>query len=176
MDTRKGIVRSEAGGEHPTLGRLTPGDVLDVPANLWSDALFAPVAGDSPVELPAVAPEALEGLDQRLQAAQDRVGDLEAMQAQTQAVAAQAAAVQVAMDELRGVSRQLRALEARIATRQAEAQADLAAMRRDLSLLLLDFDAAARRLATLAAPPAPAPPEAEPTQAAPVAESAQAPE
>lgn len=157
-ETRTGMVRTGVGGEHPTLGLLTPGQVVDVPAGLWSDELFAPCASQ-PAEsaapaVPVVDGTLLVGLDERIAAAETTLAGVAGEVARAEALAAKAPAVQAAMDELRRAARRIAERQAAIAARRAEIAAELETLRRDLATDMLAAEEAARALTTLLAPAA----------------------
>jgi hypothetical protein len=156
-DTLTGMVRSGVGGEHPTLGRLTPGQVLEVPAGMWSDALFAPVESGSEVSesLPVVRDEVIIGLDDRIREAETAIDGLEVLQREAGEAVAKVPAMQSAIDTLRVVARRVRERQAAIERRRGEIVAELAAMRRDLATDLLAAESAAQALAAVMAPPVP---------------------
>lgn len=161
MDTRRGIVRHGVGGEHPSLGVLMPGRVLDVPVAAWSDELFAPAA-EAPAAglapLPVVDDEMIAGLDTRIAAAEAAIAGVGADVAQAERIVARVPAVQAAMEELRAVSRRIRERQTAIERRRAEIVAELDAMRRDLATDMLAAEAGARALAAVLAGPMPASP------------------
>jgi hypothetical protein len=143
----KGMIRPGVGGEHPVLGVLVPGQVLEIPVGLWSDELFAPAkegALPSSQPLPAVDEESIEGLGGRLRVAQDRVQTLDAAREEVRQIETEAARLQATLDSSRAVSRRLRALQARIDQWQMQSGREVAAMHHDLGVLLLEAEEAAK--------------------------------
>jgi len=154
MAVRKGVVRSGIGGDHPTLGLLIPGEVMDVPGELWSDALWATVeesGGQATQPLPVVDDEVIAGLDERLAEAAQAIEECEAIQAAALGAVARVPELQAEIDNLRGRSRRIRALQNANIRRRAEMALEANEMRRQLGIEMMGVEASAKRVQVLAA-------------------------
>jgi len=165
-ETRMGMVRAGVGGEHPTLGRLEPGQVVPVPAGLWSDELFAPVtvagaAAATPVVV-EVEPERLDSTVLAMQQAQVSLGSCQDLVRQAETAQGQIVALQGRLDRFRGIGRRVRDLQAGIDREVAESRARLEAASRELASLVVEAEQEAQGLL-----PAPAPEAAASAASAP---------
>lgn len=110
---RQGIVRPSAASEHPTLGLLTPGSVIDIPDDLWSDDLFLPSPKDGIVERIDIGDADLpDGIVAELQAARDMLPRVAAMHAAAQQSLALSRRLADQVEHIRPLLRRLQGLKA----------------------------------------------------------------
>ena len=176
-ETRKGIVRHDAGGEHPTLGPLVPGTVMDVPVDLWSDSLWSPVAVDSQaaVVVPTAESADLDSGLTAIRAAQASLQSLQDLQAQAQQAPAQIAALQGSLDRFRPLIRSARDLNDAITADLETVRGKIESYSKELAALIIQANDEAQALVaaqTVPAPPAPAPAVSPAVQSTPAAASA----
>lgn len=147
----QGYVRADV-GEHPVLGPLKAGTVMEVPEALWSDALWAPIG---PGGLPVVG-ESLGDPDADLAQAEAEQARLAAAQIESARVAKESEAAAARIEEGRSISRRIRALAQRMATDRQETEQRQAGYQEELGRLMLEAAEYSRRLvAAIASEPTP---------------------